>query len=329
MEAWEKFRSFVSEKKLIEAGDRVVLAVSGGPDSVCLAHMFWRLKKTMPIDLTIVNMDHGLRAESSKEAKRVEKLGKKLSLRVVTKKIGVREAADSGKISLETAGRNLRYETLFSVAEQMGFNKIATGHTANDNAETVLMWLIRGTGSEGLAGIPAERTGPGRVRVIRPMLPVTRKDVMEYVKRQKLPFSMDSSNLTLDYTRNRIRHKVIPVLNGFNPRFVEHIFNLSGIIAIDNDYLGRISERAARRISRTSGSGITLDLKGYFGYNEAVQQRILKDILPENISLRNIVRLRDLIASENRREIQLSKQWRIEKRGGRIFFRKNKGAAQA
>ncbi len=301
---------------------RWLLAVSGGPDSVCLAHLFWRLKKSLPIDLVIVNMDHGLRRESSRESGKVEMLGEKLHLPVIVKKIKVRAEADSGNISLETAGRNLRYETLFSIAKEKGFNKIATGHTANDNAETVLMWLIRGTGSEGLSGIPVKRKGTENISIIRPILPVTREEVMAYLKRQKLEYSIDSSNLELDFTRNRIRHKVIPVLRQFNPKIVEHVFNLSKIIGADNEFLNELSQRAIKRISTVSKNGISIDLKRFFEYNEAVKQRILKEILPEKKSLNNIKRLGSLVLSENQKEIILSKCWLAEKRKNRLFLHK-------
>jgi tRNA(Ile)-lysidine synthase len=322
MDAWEKFKSFVADNNLVKSGDGVLIAVSGGPDSVCLAHLFWRLKKLLPIKLFIVNMDHGLRRGSPKESKKVEELAKKLSLPVMVKKIGVRAAADSGGISLETAGRNLRYRTLFSIAREKGFNKVATGHTANDNAETVLMWLMRGTGSEGLSGIPVLRKGEGNIRIIRPILSVTREEVMDYIKRQKLDYSIDSSNLELDFTRNRIRHKVIPVLRQFNPKIVEHVFNLSKIVGADNEFLNDLALSAVKRISRVSRNGISIDLKRFFEYNEAVKQRVLKEILPEKKSLINIRRLGRLVLSENQKEILLSKRWLAEKRNNTLFLRK-------
>ena len=323
MDAWEKFKLFVRENGLIEPGDRVILAVSGGPDSVCLAHLFWRLKKSLPIDLLIVNMDHGLRAASGKETKKVQRLGRELNIPVVVKNIKVSEAAATGGISLETAGRNLRYHTLSSIAREQGFNVIATGHNANDNAETVLMWLIRGTGSEGLSGIPVVRAGEGDTRIVRPILTLTREEIIAYLRRQKLTFSIDGSNLKLDFTRNRIRHKLIPELQKFNPKFIEHVYNLSGIIACENEALSEISARARKKMVAYSRDRIVLDLKRFFGYNEAVKQRILKEILPEKRSLHNIKRLRGLVLSENRKEIILSKCWRVEKRNNRLIFHRN------
>jgi tRNA(Ile)-lysidine synthase len=328
METWEKFKAFVSENRLIEPGDRVIAAVSGGPDSVCLTHLLWRLKKTLPLELVAVNMNHGLRQESSAEAKKVQALGKKLGIPVILKNIKVKETAGAEGVSLETAGRNLRYENLFSLAKQMGFNKIATGHTANDNAETMLMWLMRGTGTEGLAGIPMVRGGGNSSKIVRPILSATRREIMEYIKRQKLPYSIDSSNSTLDFTRNRIRHKVIPLLETFNPKLVEHVYNLSRIIGSENEILADITRRALKQLARVSKSGISLDLKGFFRYNETVRLRILKEILPERRSLKNIRCLYGLVLSSNRKEIILSKYWRVKKSKNRLVFQKTKSAGK-
>jgi tRNA(Ile)-lysidine synthase len=210
----------------------------------------------------------------------------------------------------------------------MNFNKIATGHTANDNAETLLMWLMRGTGSEGLSGIPMVRGTGNSLKVIRPILSVTRKEIMDYIRRQKLPYSIDSSNLKLDFTRNRIRHKVIPLLETFNPKLVEHIYNLSRIIGRENELLADIARRAVKQVARVSGSEITLDLKRFFRYNETARLRILKEILPERRSLKNISRLYGLVLSNTRKEIILSKDWRVTKNKNRLLFKKTKTAGK-
>jgi tRNA(Ile)-lysidine synthase len=206
----------------------------------------------------------------------------------------------------------------------MGFNKIATGHTSNDNAETLLMWLIRGTGTEGLAGIPMVRNTGNGLKVVRPILSATRREIMDYIRRQKLPYSIDSSNAALDFTRNRIRHKVIPLLETFNPKLVEHVYNLSRIISSENELLADITRRALKRLTCVSKSGISLDLKGFFRYNETARLRILKEILPERRSLINIRRLYGLVLSNNRKEIILSKDWLVYKNKNKLVFQKTK-----
>jgi len=149
---------------------------------------------------------------------------------------------------------------------------------------------------------------------------------MAYIRRQRLPYSIDSSNLKLNFTRNRIRHKVIPLLETFNPKLVEHVYNLSRIIGRENELLADIVRRAVKRTARISKSGITLDLKRFFRYNETARLRILKEILPERRSLKNIRRLYGLVLSNNRKGIILSKDWRVKKNKNKLLFQKTKTA---
>ncbi|MCX5781535.1 MAG: tRNA lysidine(34) synthetase TilS, partial [Elusimicrobia bacterium] len=176
MNAWEKFKKNVEKSGLISAGDKILLAVSGGPDSVSLLHLFWRLKKNIPIELAVVHMDHGLRKSSKKELRFVENLSERFGVPSITQKLPVKKFSETNKISLETAGRNLRYDVLYETARKLRYNKIATGHTADDNAETVIMWMIRGTGTDGLGGIPASRKIRAGLEIIRPLLPITKEE---------------------------------------------------------------------------------------------------------------------------------------------------------
>ena len=157
MDTWTAFKEDIAHYRLIKPGSRILLAVSGGPDSVCLAHLFWRLSKTMPVTIFIAHMDHGLRRESHADANFVRLLGKKLGIDVTVENVDIRRCSARDSISLETAGRDERYRALAAIAARLRCSLIATGHTANDNAETVLMWLLRGTGPDGLCGIPRER----------------------------------------------------------------------------------------------------------------------------------------------------------------------------
>ncbi len=231
MNAWEIFKKNIEKNKLLAFGDKVLVAVSGGPDSTALLHLLWRFRKTFPITLKVVHLDHGLRSSSRKEAKFVAKLSKKLGIPSLIRNIPVKKAAEIHKVSLETAGRNLRYGALEEIARKSGFNKIATGHTADDNAETVVMWILRGAGTEGLAGIPIKRKLSDGLSVIRPILPISKEIIISYLKGQKIGFCIDESNYKFDFTRNKIRHKVISELKELNNKFVEHVFTLSKIAA--------------------------------------------------------------------------------------------------
>jgi len=335
MDAWEKCKKIIENNKLIEDGDRILVGVSGGPDSVSLLHLLWRLRKTRPIDIIAVYLDHGLRRQARREARMITELGERLGVDVLIEHIPVTEFARKNKVSLETAGRELRYRAFSAIARQRRCTKIATGHTANDNAETVLMWLIRGTGAEGLSGIPFQRpvepVNPpatrgfrveDKVRVIRPILAVTRNEVMAYVKRQGLRYSIDASNYSIDFTRNRIRRKLVPELITYNPRIVEHLYRLSRIIGAENEFLLRSALRAGRRSVRVSPNRITLDLKRFFRYNKLIQPRILKEVLPEKRSAAQIERLRAWMSLPSPKAMVFSRSWIVEKNLHRLVFRK-------
>lgn len=320
MDCWEKFKKIVEKERLARPGDKILVAVSGGPDSVCLLHLFWRLKKTVPLALCAVTIDHGLRASSAKEARKVEALCKKLSVPLVKESIPVRKHAAANKLSTETAARDLRYKVLEAAARELKCDRIATGHTANDNAETVVMWLIRGTGTDGVSGIPLERRVSDSVSVIRPMLPCTREEVLKYAKTQRLPYSIDASNYSLEYTRNRIRHTVLPMLQKLNPRLIEHLYNFSQISSRDNEFLNSLVKQAAGRSVRVEKRKIILDLKHFLKYNKAIQLRLFKQILPENRSAVNVEFLRDWVLFSSKSEFRFTKNISLKRLKNKIIF---------
>ena len=145
MKTWDIFYQNIVQTGLVKSKDKVVLAVSGGQDSICMLHMFWRLAKKMQIELLTINFNHNLRKESAKEARIVKNLSNKLGIDCILENINVKEYSKKESISIETAGRNLRYLSLENIAKKYKCNKISTAHNANDNAETVLMWLLRGS----------------------------------------------------------------------------------------------------------------------------------------------------------------------------------------
>jgi len=279
MKPWDIFYQNIVQSGLVKSKDKVVLAVSGGQDSICMLHMFWRLAKKIQIELLTVNFNHNLRKESAKEAQIVKNLSNKLGIDCILENINVKEYSKKESISIETAGRNLRYLSLENIAKKYKCNKISTAHNANDNAETVLMWLLRGSGN--FAGIPQERSISKRLSIIRPLLPIKRKLIEDYISTHKLPFCTDKSNFSDVYTRNKIRLSIIPLCEKINTMAVEHIFNLSHIQAIENAYLEEITLKCLRKCVKFSKRQILLDLTMFLQYNEAVQYRILKNILPQ------------------------------------------------
>ena len=218
-----KLQSFISRHQLIGTGDRVVCAVSGGADSVALLFSLYLLREKLNFTLTAAHFNHRLRGdESQRDEDFVRNLCDRLDIPL---QVGLTQVK-AGKKGLEAAARDARY-AFFNTLE----GKIATAHTANDNAETVLMHLVRGTGLKGLGGI-----APVNGRLIRPMLDITRNEVLAFLLEYNLTFVEDSSNGTDDFLRNRLRHNVIPLLEQENPRLAESMSAMAQRLRLDEDY---------------------------------------------------------------------------------------------
>lgn len=319
MDTWKRFKEDIALHPRVSPGSSILLAVSGGPDSVCLTHLFWRLAKTMPLTLTVAHLNHGLRREARGDAAFVERFSAKLGLPAVTRAIDVDGAARRKKISLETAGREERYAALEEIATELRCDCIALGHTANDNAETMLMWLLRGTGPDGLCGIPRERPA-GKSTVIRPLLSVPRAAVMTYLRSQHVSFRTDRSNRSDVFTRNRIRRHLIPLMESFNPQLVEHLTRLSRLYTEDSVILRRSAAAAARRCVRAERDGFHLAIALFIKYNRAAQLRVLKNIVPEMKSYAQVEQIMRLIHGGRDGRHILSSAWEAVRSGKTLKF---------
>ena len=215
-----RIRNFAEKEKLIEKGDRIVLGVSGGADSVALLYVLCALSEELSLKLKVVTIDHGLREAAKEECRYVEDLCKELNVPFVLRKYDVNALSKEWNIGTEEAGRRVRYEAFEEEAKAMGDNsKIAVAHNLNDMSETVLFHLFRGTGPKGLVSIP-----PKRGNIIRPLLCVERKEIEEFLKKENIRYYTDATNLTDDYTRNKIRHNILEYASGnINDNAVLHV----------------------------------------------------------------------------------------------------------
>lgn len=317
---WQIFKNHITENNLVSNGDKIILAVSGGADSIVMADLFYRLKKSMDIDLTVVNFNHNLRKESVKETKLVEKFSKLRNIRFISKNLDTKNFALKNNISVETAGRQLRYLNLANIAKTEKCGKIATAHNMNDQTETILMWLIRGTGGEGLAGIPVSRKLDKNISVIRPLLSVSRELIELHAKKQKLKFCTDKSNFSQDYTRNKIRLNIMPELKKINPLVTEHFFELSKIIARENAYFDKKTASFILKNAKISKNQITVQLKSFSNSDDVIKYRILKNIMPVKKDSNHINGIIKWISSKKDAAYILNKQWIVKKNGSRISF---------
>ena len=222
-------RRTIRERALVGAGDHVLLACSGGPDSTALAHVLHGLRTELGITLCIASIDHGLRPESASEVEQVAELARTLGVPFHSVRVEVpREGA-----SLQGRARKLRYDALLEIARERGAARVAVGHSQDDQAETILARVLRGTGLRGLEGIEVRRADG----VIRPVIDCRRSDLRTYAQDRGLPFIDDPSNHQRAFERVRIRHEVLPVLLGEDPRLVEHLCALGDEAADLNAYL--------------------------------------------------------------------------------------------
>lgn len=249
---------------LFPGGGLVVVAVSGGADSMVLLHCLVRIRAALGVALVVGHVDHGLRSSSRQDAEFVESHARSLGLKAVVARADVRTQARERRQTIEEAAREVRYELLSRMARDLGSGTVTTAHTATDQAETVLMRLIRGTGPAGLAGVePARHDG-----FIRPLLCATRDEVRRYARDHRIPYREDPTNRDRRFLRNRIRAEVLPVLKRLNPRIE---FLLSGLAEDARALNGWLGHVIAGAIVREGPGECRIPAERWFGVHEAVR----------------------------------------------------------
>lgn len=259
---------------MVSPGEKVLVAVSGGPDSVALLHALCSESDELGITLHVAHLNHSFRGEASdKDAEYVRELSANIGIGCTVGKIDVPAIQKTLRMSAEEAARLVRYEFLERVAADVSADKIALGHTADDQVETVLLNMMRGTGMDGLSGMPLVRE-----KIIRPMIKVRRSEVEEYIKQQSLQPRTDETNLMPTFTRNRVRLELLPLLrNEYNPEIDTAILRLSELAREDTAYLNIEAEETLCRliVSREEGL-ISLDPTGLLTVHLAIRRRLVR-----------------------------------------------------
>ena len=233
----DKILSVIDKHRMLSCGDTVVVAVSGGADSMCLLHFFNKISSRMRLNIICAHVNHSIRgAEADSDEEFVRSFCNKHNIKAVFAHYDVPKIAKENGESEEQCGRRLRYEFFDSVAENA---KIATAHNLNDSAETFLFNFTRGTGLKGLTGIP-----PVRDNIIRPLSECTRDEIELYLSSEGVQYVTDSTNLSDEYSRNKIRHNVLPVLNEINPGFFSVFANCISVLADSEKYLEEKTDEA-------------------------------------------------------------------------------------
>jgi len=266
-----------------DAGLCLVVGVSGGPDSLALLHLLTRLRAAFPLILHAVYVDHGLRPrEAAAEAERVRQAGRDWQVKVRLMSVATRELAREEKRSPEEAARILRYRALREVAGQEGADRIVVGHTADDQAEGILLRLLRGGNRRGLAGMSVCRDD-----IFRPLLTVSRRDILAYLDRWGIDYCEDSSNADLRFTRNRVRHRLLPFLEEeFGPGVRSALRTAADNLGADEDFLDEQVNRAyrllvQRRISDRGCEMLCLARPEFRSLHPCLRRRLVERILRE------------------------------------------------
>lgn len=271
----DKVLDTIKKYNLIQNDDKIVVGVSGGPDSICLVDILNDIKNEDKInfELVVCHINHMIREEAGEDEEFVKKYCEENTIPFFAKHAEVKKMAKEMKIGTEEAGRKIRYEFFEEVLQKTSANKIATAHTKNDNAETVLMNLIRGSGTSGLKGIKAIRED----KYIKPLIDVSRDEIEEYCKEKKLNPRHDKTNDENIYTRNKIRNILIPLIKKeFNPNIIETINRLSKLVEKESDYLDNITEETYKKILiKEEKQEIILNLKRFNEEDEVIKSRIV------------------------------------------------------
>lgn len=272
----EKILETIKKYNMIENGEKVVLAVSGGPDSICMLDILNDIKNDVTIDINfeivVAHVNHMIRKEAEEDEKYVKKYCEEKQIEFYSKSIDVQKMANNNKIGVEEAGRNARYDFFDEILERTNAQKIAIAHNKNDNVETVLMHIIRGSGINGLKGIEPERG-----KYIRPIIECERNEIEEYCTQKNLQPRIDKTNFENEYTRNKVRNLLIPYIQKeFNPNLIKTIDRLSNLVAEEEKYMDKQVEKAYKEmLISESENEIQLRLKTFNIQEKVIKSRII------------------------------------------------------
>ncbi|UCB43580.1 MAG: tRNA lysidine(34) synthetase TilS [Dehalococcoidales bacterium] len=276
---------FIGRHHLVTDKTPLVVAVSGGQDSVCLLHVLIELKEELGVELYVAHLDHQIRgAESRADARYVTNLAHRLNIPATIEQRDVQSYHAERGASLEESAREVRYTFLAEIARSIGTDRVVVGHTLDDHAETVLMHLIRGTGTTGLRGLqPLNRwqTGSGGLTVIRPLLEVNRQETAEYCQQHRLRPRIDASNFSLSPLRNRIRHHLLPLLQEYNPQIVDALVRTARIADDDLGLLDELGVCSWQETVRRQGDTFILDRDGFSALATGLQRSLLRRAIGE------------------------------------------------
>lgn len=313
----DKVRKTIEENALLENGDKVICAVSGGADSVCLLHIIRSLKKEYNLSVYVANVNHLIRGEESdRDSNFVKSVCRAADVECFYREYDVVNIAKERKIGEEECGRILRYEFFEELSEKLGGAKIATAHNLNDNAETVLFRLIRGSSAEGLGGIKYKRDN-----IIRPLLDIERDEIESYLKRNGITWCEDSTNKIPVYARNKLRLSVIPQLNEISKGAEKKVVSAAKLIYEDSLFLSEMSQRAESECF----FGDYLLADKLFDLENPIKRRVASGILKKwcakEITADKIEKFIAFLSKESGKQFDINKDFYAEKSYSRVYLK--------
>jgi len=280
----DKVLETIKKYNLINEGDKIVIGVSGGPDSICLLHILHALKEKLKIEIYVAHVNHMIREVADSETEYVQGICRKLNIECFVKKVDILKLAREQKKGTEEVGRTVRYEFFDEVLAKTNSNKIATAHNSNDKAETVILNILRGSGLSGLKGIEVLRDG----KYIRPIIEIDREDIEKYCEENKLEPKIDESNSENIYSRNKVRNEMIPYIKKeFNQNIIKTINRLSEVATEENEYMQKITKQEYDKISKIENDVIILDLKKFNNLELVIKRRLILYTIYEAIHTTN------------------------------------------
>ena len=267
----EEVLNTINKNNLIEKGDVIVVGVSGGPDSITLLAVLNKFKEKLGIKLVVCHVNHLIRKDSTIDEEFVESSCEKLKIECYVKRVDVEKLAKEEKVGTEEEGRKIRYDFFDEIGKKVGANKIAIAHNKNDNAETVLLNLIRGSGLNGLEGIQPKEYG----KYIRPLINVSREEIERYCDSYNLNPRIDSTNKENIYKRNRIRNELIPYLKELNPNIIENLSRISKIVKTENEYIKKNVEIEFTKKIVHKKMGYEIDIKEFNALDICIRQNLI------------------------------------------------------
>jgi tRNA(Ile)-lysidine synthase len=282
----ERVRKYIKKQGLVSAGNEILLAVSGGPDSVCMLYIMHKLSSEMGFSLRLAHLNHGLRGEESeRDAAYVAELADNLGLPLCQQKISVKAYQDEHHLSTEEAAREMRYAFLCRTAAEHGAAAVAVGHTIDDNIETVMLHLVRGSGTRGLQGlrpvVSRDIAGAGCLRVIRPLLSLSRAETQSYCCEAGLSPVQDATNQSTEPLRNRIRLEVLPMLRAINPAFEETILRTAFIAGEEMALLDEVTSQMKAELVIRQDNVLMIEKIEMQRLHPALKRNLLRQMMEE------------------------------------------------